>query len=188
MEPPSAIRGQLAGALCCMMRRQAWRCALWGCLGGVEGACKREGWPVRPAVDPGMSCRGWDPRLQPSPAAAATATPRSPTPLAADRPPPPPPAFVQVSRMCQYMGDQHTNNQAEYAGLIAGLQAALELGCRRIQVQGDSTLIIRQVGRPQAVARLACWLPGWPARAGVAPRAGLSGWVGRWSTDNNKLC
>ncbi|EFN52409.1 hypothetical protein CHLNCDRAFT_13162, partial [Chlorella variabilis] len=50
-----------------------------------------------------------------------------------------------VSRMCQYMGDQHTNNQAEYAGLIAGLQAALELGCRRIPGQGDRTLIIPAV-------------------------------------------
>jgi hypothetical protein len=49
--------------------------------------------------------------------------------------------------MCQYMGDHVTNNQAEYAGLIAGLQAALELGCQRVKVQGDSTLIIRQVGR-----------------------------------------
>lgn len=52
---------------------------------------------------------------------------------------------TEVARLCQYMGDAHTNNQAEYAGLIAGLQAALELGCSRIRVQGDSTLIIRQV-------------------------------------------
>ncbi|KAL4422569.1 hypothetical protein ABPG75_008766 [Micractinium tetrahymenae] len=52
---------------------------------------------------------------------------------------------TEVARLCQYMGDLHTNNQAEYAGLIAGLQAALELGCSRIRVHGDSTLIIRQV-------------------------------------------
>lgn len=52
---------------------------------------------------------------------------------------------TEVTRLCQYMGDAHTNNQAEYAGLIAGLHAALELGCSRIRVQGDSTLIIRQV-------------------------------------------
>ncbi|KAL4424741.1 hypothetical protein ABPG77_000084 [Micractinium sp. CCAP 211/92] len=51
----------------------------------------------------------------------------------------------EVARLCQYMGDAHTNNQAEYAGLIAGLQAALQLGCSRIRVFGDSTLIIRQV-------------------------------------------
>ena len=30
--------------------------------------------------------------------------------------------YVQVARLCQYMGHMHTNNQAEYAGLIAGLQ------------------------------------------------------------------
>lgn len=48
--------------------------------------------------------------------------------------------------MCQYLGGYHTNNQAEYAGLIAGLEAALDLGCRNIKVKGDSTLIIRQVG------------------------------------------
>lgn len=47
------------------------------------------------------------------------------------------------------MGEHHTNNQAEYAGLIGGLQAALDMGCRSIKVQGDSTLIIRQ-------ARLRC--------------------------------
>ena len=33
------------------------------------------------------------------------------------------------------MGDYHTNNQAEYAGLLVGLAAALNLGCRRIKVQ-----------------------------------------------------
>ncbi|KAI7839124.1 hypothetical protein COHA_007127 [Chlorella ohadii] len=52
---------------------------------------------------------------------------------------------VEVARLCQYIGDHHTNNQAEYAGLIAGLAAALELGCSRLKVQGDSTLIINQV-------------------------------------------
>ena len=50
----------------------------------------------------------------------------------------------QVARLCQFMGEHHTNNQAEYAGLIGGLQAALDMGCRSIKVQGDSTLIIRQ--------------------------------------------
>ena len=90
----------------------------------------------------------------------------------------PPP---QVLRLCRYMGDRHTNNQAEYGGLIAGLQvggwvggmtrdvpralpplnstrhtctpppptttlsqAALDLGCRDIKVQGDSKLVVEQ--------------------------------------------
>jgi hypothetical protein len=30
-----------------------------------------------------------------------------------------------VAEVCAYMGDTHTNNQAEYAGLIAGLQASV---------------------------------------------------------------
>ncbi|PRW20551.1 ribonuclease H [Chlorella sorokiniana] len=52
---------------------------------------------------------------------------------------------VEVARLCQYIGDHNTNNQAEYAGLIAGLAAALELGCSRLKVQGDSMLVINQV-------------------------------------------
>ncbi|KAL4854790.1 hypothetical protein ACK3TF_004496 [Chlorella vulgaris] len=52
---------------------------------------------------------------------------------------------AEVWRLCHYMGDRHTNNQAEYAGLIAGLHAALALGCTRVTVLGDSTLIIQQV-------------------------------------------
>lgn len=61
-------------------------------------------------------------------------------------------ACMQVWRLCHYMGDRHTNNQAEYAGLIAGLHAALALGCTRVTVLGDSTLIIRQVGSRQGLA------------------------------------
>ncbi len=41
-----------------------------------------------------------------------------------------------------------TNNVAEYRGLVAGLEAALALGARRIEVRADSELIIRQaIGR-----------------------------------------
>ena len=52
---------------------------------------------------------------------------------------------AEIARIKQYMGPMFTNNQAEYAGLIAGLTAALELGYDKIQVRGDSTLIINQV-------------------------------------------
>ena len=38
-----------------------------------------------------------------------------------------------------------TNNVAEYRGLIAGLEAARELGARHVRVLGDSELVIRQV-------------------------------------------
>ena len=37
-----------------------------------------------------------------------------------------------------------TNNIAEYRGLLAGLEAALELGARRVEVRMDSELIVRQ--------------------------------------------
>ena len=41
-----------------------------------------------------------------------------------------------------------TNNIAEYNGLLAGLEAALELGARRVEVRMDSELIVRQaIGR-----------------------------------------
>jgi ribonuclease HI len=44
-----------------------------------------------------------------------------------------------------YLGDKYTNNEAEYRGLITGLRCALSLGIRRIVIQGDSQLILRQL-------------------------------------------
>jgi ribonuclease HI len=38
-----------------------------------------------------------------------------------------------------------TNNVAEYRALIAGLEAALEIGARRVSVRADSELVIRQL-------------------------------------------
>lgn len=38
-----------------------------------------------------------------------------------------------------------TNNVAEYAGLIVGLEKAASLGARRIRIRGDSQLVIRQL-------------------------------------------
>ena len=41
-----------------------------------------------------------------------------------------------------------TNNFAEYRGLIAGLEAALALGARRVEARTDSELLVRQaIGR-----------------------------------------
>jgi probable phosphoglycerate mutase len=37
-----------------------------------------------------------------------------------------------------------TNNVAEYRGLIAALEAALELGARRVEARLDSELLVRQ--------------------------------------------
>jgi ribonuclease HI len=38
-----------------------------------------------------------------------------------------------------------TNNVAEYSGLIAGLQKAVELGVEELEVVSDSELIVRQM-------------------------------------------
>lgn len=44
-----------------------------------------------------------------------------------------------------YLGEKYTNNEAEYRGLITGLQCARTLGVQNIVVQGDSQLILRQI-------------------------------------------
>ena len=46
---------------------------------------------------------------------------------------------------CIYLGDKQTNNEAEYTGLITGLQCALSLGVKQIVVQGDSMLVLQQI-------------------------------------------
>lgn len=51
----------------------------------------------------------------------------------------------EIWSACQYIGDSNTNNEAEYMGLITGLQCARSLGVDHIVVQGDSQLILRQV-------------------------------------------
>jgi ribonuclease HI/probable phosphoglycerate mutase len=38
-----------------------------------------------------------------------------------------------------------TNNVAEYRALLLGLQSALELGCKRVDIRLDSELIVRQL-------------------------------------------
>ncbi len=56
-----------------------------------------------------------------------------------------------------------TNNVAEYSGLIAGLQAALDLGARRVDVRMDSKLVVEQMcGR---------WQVKHPAMKPLAARA-----------------
>lgn len=50
-----------------------------------------------------------------------------------------------VKEITGYLGDHGTNNQAEYAGLVAGLYACKELGVRDLKVKGDSKLVINQV-------------------------------------------
>ena len=49
-----------------------------------------------------------------------------------------------VREISKYIGEA-TNNQAEYQALIAGLQAAQELGAAEVSVVMDSELIIKQL-------------------------------------------
>lgn len=55
-----------------------------------------------------------------------------------------------------------TNNKAEHEGLYRGLEAAIELGATRVDVHGDSELILRQVfpqnGRTWAAGEELAWL------------------------------
>jgi Reverse transcriptase-like/Caulimovirus viroplasmin len=52
---------------------------------------------------------------------------------------------VQVWSGCKYLGSKHTNNEAEYTGLVIGLKAALEGGYKRLVINGDSTLVVKQM-------------------------------------------
>ena len=44
-----------------------------------------------------------------------------------------------------FVGEKATNNHAEYAGLILGLQQARQMGIQNLRVEGDSELIINQM-------------------------------------------
>ncbi len=49
-----------------------------------------------------------------------------------------------VKEMSRYLG-RATNNVAEYEGLLMGLEALLEMGRKKIVVQSDSQLLVRQL-------------------------------------------
>ena len=44
-----------------------------------------------------------------------------------------------------FVGTNSTNNEAEYAGLILGLEKALEMNIKNLLVNGDSQLVIHQM-------------------------------------------
>lgn len=52
---------------------------------------------------------------------------------------------VEVSSVSARLPGQATNNQAEYVGLVIGLEEALVLGCTEVVVRGDSMLVVKQV-------------------------------------------
>ena len=51
---------------------------------------------------------------------------------------------VVVEELSRYLGHA-TNNVAEYQALLIGLEALLKLGRKRVRVQSDSQLLVRQL-------------------------------------------
>ena len=49
-----------------------------------------------------------------------------------------------VKELSRYLG-RATNNVAEYEGLLMGLEALLQMGAKKIRVQSDSQLLVRQL-------------------------------------------
>lgn len=60
--------------------------------------------------------------------------------------------MVQVGSICVKLGKM-TNNQAEYYGLLAGVEAARVVGVKKLRVLGDSQLIVRQVGNLSSIVK-----------------------------------
>lgn len=54
------------------------------------------------------------------------------------------PAGKVVFKLGRFLGST-TNNVAEYSGLVAGIVAALELGSRKLDIRGDSELVVKQL-------------------------------------------
>ncbi len=44
-----------------------------------------------------------------------------------------------------FIGNKNTNNEAEYTGLIIGLEEAIDMGIKNLCVEGDSLLVINQM-------------------------------------------
>ncbi len=54
------------------------------------------------------------------------------------------PSGRKVAELSEYLG-HHTNNYAEYQGLLAVLRYAVEHGIKALQVVSDSELMVRQI-------------------------------------------
>jgi len=51
----------------------------------------------------------------------------------------------ELNHTVQFVGNNSTNNVAEYTGLIIGLQLAIDMGIKILTVEGDSMLVIKQM-------------------------------------------
>lgn len=52
---------------------------------------------------------------------------------------------TEIAREAGFLGYHNTNNQAEWEGLIQGMESAERHGIRRLRVKGDSELVIKQM-------------------------------------------
>ena len=57
----------------------------------------------------------------------------------------------EISSKIKFVGNNSTNNVAEYTGLIIGLKEAITLGIKKLMVEGDSMLVIKQMNREYKV-------------------------------------
>jgi ribonuclease HI len=54
---------------------------------------------------------------------------------------------IEVWSGYKFVGENSTNNHAEYAGLILGLQQAKDMGIKSLLIAGDSLLVINHMKR-----------------------------------------
>jgi ribonuclease HI len=52
---------------------------------------------------------------------------------------------VEIWSKSIFVGKNNTNNEAEYSGLIIGMEEAVNMGIDSLDVEGDSLLIIKQM-------------------------------------------
>jgi ribonuclease HI len=62
-------------------------------------------------------------------------------------------APLQIDTRREYLGTDVTNNEAEYQALIMGLNMALEHDVDRLEICGDSEVVIRQVNSPRSTLK-----------------------------------
>jgi len=59
---------------------------------------------------------------------------------------------IEIWSCTLFLGNNYTNNEAEYHGLLLGLHAAInELDIKEIEVEGDSMLVIKQMKKEYKV-------------------------------------
>ncbi len=52
---------------------------------------------------------------------------------------------IEILTFANFLGDKKTNNEAEYLSLSIGIDEAIKLGIKSIDIYGDSQLVINQI-------------------------------------------